>query len=232
MKKKILLLMGIFSSGIICSQVGINTQNPLGVFHVDPLANTNVTGTNGYEDDVIVTSTGNVGIGTVTPTAKLDVRGSVRIADGTQAEGKIFTTAGTGLGYWAETFKFQIIESSVYDGLLLPGGNGAAWLAVTPEVELTAGKWMLMARLVTKNACASTYFTWLRLLDASTGNAINAAGGRPSYDGAYYDIVETVGVIDITSGTKKVVLQGQNWSNCTYTSPDLGGSYLYAIKLS
>ena len=230
MKKKFLLIMGIFSFGIIHAQVGINTQNPLGAFHIDPKANT--TGTSiapaNDSDDFIVTGTG-VGIGTAAPTANLDVRGRVRIADGTQATGNIFTTDGTGLGYWDATFQFKILQSTVYNGLLLPVGS---WLTVTPEIELAVGKWMLIARLVTKNTCASTYFTWIRLLDLSTSNAINAAGSRPSYDGAYYDIVETTGVIEITSGSKKVVLQGQNWSNCTYTSPDMGGSYVYAIKLS
>lgn len=231
MKKKILLLMGVFSLGIIHAQVGINTKNPLGAFHIDPKANT--TGTVAApvndSDDFIVSNSGKVGIGTVAPSASLDVRGAIRIADGTQAAGNIFTTNGSGLGYWDPTFQFKILKSTVYNGLLLPSGS---WLTVAPDLELTVGKWMLIARLVTKNSCASTYFTWIRLLDMNTGNAINAVGSRPSYDGTYYDIVETTGVVEITSGSKKVVLQGQNWSTCTYTSPDMGGSYIYAIKLS
>lgn len=231
MKKNLFLLMGILAVGMSKAQVGINTKNPLGAFHVDPKANTTGTATIPVSDsdDFIVSHNGLVGIGTAAPTANLDVRGGVRIADGTQAQGNIFTTNGTGLGYWDPSFQFKIIQSTVYNGLLLPTGS---WLTVTPQIELSVGKWMLIARLVTKNNCASTYFTWIRLLDVSTGNAINAAGVRPSYDGTYYDIVETMGVIEISSGTKKVVLQGQNWSTCTYTSPDMGGSYIYAIKLS
>jgi hypothetical protein len=43
---------------------------------------------------------GNVGIGTATPAAKLDVEGSVKIADGSQGAGKILTTDADGNAYW------------------------------------------------------------------------------------------------------------------------------------
>ena len=43
---------------------------------------------------------GNVGIGNSAPTAKLDVTGSVKIADGTQGANKVFTSNAAGLGSW------------------------------------------------------------------------------------------------------------------------------------
>lgn len=44
---------------------------------------------------------GKVGIGTATPAAKLDVQGNVKITDGTEGAGKVFTSDATGQGSWA-----------------------------------------------------------------------------------------------------------------------------------
>lgn len=60
MKKKILLLMGIFSIGVaLHAQVGVNTQNPQGVFHIDIKGNTN--GATNISDDIIINSDGGTG---------------------------------------------------------------------------------------------------------------------------------------------------------------------------
>ncbi|UZT97262.1 hypothetical protein ODZ84_19035 [Chryseobacterium fluminis] len=59
------------------AQVGINTTNPQGVFHVDGARDNPSTGapTTAQINDFIVTSTGNVGIGIVAPQKKLDING-------------------------------------------------------------------------------------------------------------------------------------------------------------
>jgi|GEM_PF-5493054 len=49
---------------------------------------------------MIVHESGNVGIGTATPTAKLEVQGSVKIADGTQGANKVLTSNAAGLASW------------------------------------------------------------------------------------------------------------------------------------
>lgn len=103
MKKKVLLLMGIYSVGtMLWAQVGINTDNPQGIFHVDAAADNATSFPLKYENDVIVTADGKLGIGTITPQARLDLRGSLRIADGSESMGYIFTAQdATGKGKWA-----------------------------------------------------------------------------------------------------------------------------------
>lgn len=53
MNKKFLLLTGIFSVGLLHAQIGINTEMPLGIFHIDG-ASDNVSGASTvYNNDVI-----------------------------------------------------------------------------------------------------------------------------------------------------------------------------------
>lgn len=231
MKKLFLLLMGLFSIGLLQAQVGINTSSPMGVFHVDPKADTGGTSSSptNDSDDVIVNSNGQVGIGTANPTASLDLRGTIRINDGTQGSGNIFTTDGTGLGYWDSEFKFKILSGAISNDILL----GVGWSVVSSQpLTITAGKWLLSARVVTKNSTASSYYTWLQIYDKTAAVAVNAAGGRPSYDSSLYCVVQTAGVVEVPVGqTKQIELQAQNHSVFASTSGGIGGSYLYAIKL-
>ncbi|HRG52886.1 MAG TPA: hypothetical protein PLL00_08630 [Bacteroidia bacterium] len=45
-------------------------------------------------------TTGNVGVGTATPDAKLHIAGAVKVVDGTQAAGKVLTSDANGLASW------------------------------------------------------------------------------------------------------------------------------------
>lgn len=105
MKKKFFLLIGILSIGTNYAQVGINTENPFGVFHIDTKANTGGTKATptGDADDFIIDDSGNMGIGTAKPTAMLDVNGLVRIRGGNPKAGYAYTSDdANGNGKWAE----------------------------------------------------------------------------------------------------------------------------------
>jgi hypothetical protein len=77
--------------------VGINTNTPQGIFHVK----------SGGKDVVVKDGTGNVGIHTTTPQAKLEIatpepgNTSLRIIDGLQAEGLILTSDPAGNARWS-----------------------------------------------------------------------------------------------------------------------------------
>lgn len=76
--KKIILTITIVSFSFAYSQVGINTSNPRGIFHVDGAKDNPSTGSptvSQQANDFVVTSSGNVGIGTNSPnsSALLDV---------------------------------------------------------------------------------------------------------------------------------------------------------------
>jgi len=88
--KRILLPLLLIISGSIDAQVGINTSNPQNTFHIDA-GNDNPS--NGapsaaqQNNDVIVTSTGALGIGTISPTTKVDIAGNLRIGNASGSAG-------------------------------------------------------------------------------------------------------------------------------------------------
>ncbi|MCS3532979.1 hypothetical protein [Chryseobacterium sp. JUb7] len=76
MKNKITVVSALLFFGASFAQVGINTSNPQGIFHVDGAKDNNSAGapTAAQQlNDLVVTNAGNVGIGTTTPTAKLEI---------------------------------------------------------------------------------------------------------------------------------------------------------------
>jgi hypothetical protein len=76
MKKKVTLLCSLIAFGVSFAQVGINTSNPQGAFHIDGAKDNNSTGapTAAQQlNDLIVTSAGNVGVGTTAPTSKVEI---------------------------------------------------------------------------------------------------------------------------------------------------------------
>lgn len=67
---------------------------------MDTKSNNTSSLSNKYEDDIVVDVSGNVGLGTQVPTAKLDIRGQVLIDDGTQVPNYLLTSDGTGKTQW------------------------------------------------------------------------------------------------------------------------------------
>jgi hypothetical protein len=88
------------------AQVGIRTEDPQGMLHVDAKGDT-YTNPADTLDDVVVTRQGRIGVGTLHPQTRLDVvnstPGAIRIADGTQGGGKILTSDDAGKAHWAST---------------------------------------------------------------------------------------------------------------------------------
>src|SRR5687768_3923155 len=55
----------------------------------------------------------NVGVGTSTPTANLDVNGTFKLSDGTQGDGKILTSDSSGLASWQASTTSETYYPSV-----------------------------------------------------------------------------------------------------------------------
>ncbi|WP_322970454.1 hypothetical protein [Faecalibacter sp. LW9] len=79
MKKNILIIGALACSTLLYSQVGINTENPQAMFHIDGSKNNPAIGTpsnSEQSDDFVITEDGNIGLGTISPKVRLDLRAS------------------------------------------------------------------------------------------------------------------------------------------------------------
>ena len=82
-----------FTGGIKTIGTG-TTYARLGLFTFSVINKT------GMVERLSILDGGNVGIGTITPSAKLEVNGTLKITDGTQGAGKVLTSDATGLVSW------------------------------------------------------------------------------------------------------------------------------------
>lgn len=141
-----IIISCLFISGSLWTQVGINTKNPFGVFHIDSKGNTTGAGMNDA-DDVVVTSAGNVGIGTVSPQAKLDLRGTLTLIDGTQAPGYILQTGSNGITSWVNRPPLNKAVGTIASGRPI----GATVTNITSsggELVLAKGQWLVVSKVV------------------------------------------------------------------------------------
>lgn len=92
-------------TGFCLAQMGVNTKTPQGVFHIDAKGDT--SGSSNVSDDVIIDTNGNIGIGILTPSAKVHSIGSstvapMRITDTKQALNYILVSDDAGNASWME----------------------------------------------------------------------------------------------------------------------------------
>ncbi|MDP9960827.1 hypothetical protein [Chryseobacterium lathyri] len=76
MKNKFIILLAMSSSLFLFSQVGINTPNPQGTFHIDGAKDNPATGIPSViqqANDMVVTNTGDLGVGITVPTTKMHI---------------------------------------------------------------------------------------------------------------------------------------------------------------
>ena len=112
--KKYCVYLLLLASSYCYSQIGINTESPRTLFHIDARKSASTTNPSTgtlsvlqQSDDVVVTTDGKVGIGTVYPASKLEINTQgtsgiypIRIQDGTEGTGKFLVSDANGVASW------------------------------------------------------------------------------------------------------------------------------------
>ncbi|WP_353165460.1 hypothetical protein [Empedobacter brevis] len=144
----------LFASTVsLFSQVGVNTENPQGVFHVDggkDNPTTEAPSVVQQANDFVITSTGNVGIGNIAPITKFSInssfRNGFRLSDGTQGEGKLLQSLNIqGDIAWKERKTVKIINQ---DGSGFSGRVDADMQYVSRKITLEPGKWLIRTNIL------------------------------------------------------------------------------------
>lgn len=190
LKKRLLLLFFFGSTFSLFAQIGINTKDVKGAFHVDGKIDNFSTPTNEQTDnDFVVTTNGNVGVGTITPVTKLDLRST---SNSNNALGIGFTSKT------AESVGAGVIRYVNTSGGKLQISDGIQWM----DIYSVPKKSFVVARIRTADkAIKFTYNTatiiagWEITNDIS--NNFNATTGEfvAPRDGVYtfsfaYDFVQ------------------------------------------
>ena len=111
--RKIKYISYFWILSITCSaQIGVNTEIPLTLFHIDATGDNTPMGVGQSGDDVVVDYDGNVGLGVTEPTTKLHVNGTLQMNDGNQKPGYILTSDNNGKASWAPN---TVISQGVWD---------------------------------------------------------------------------------------------------------------------
>ncbi|MDR3023080.1 hypothetical protein [Chryseobacterium sp.] len=173
--KTLIISAALLSSTLVFSQVGIDTTNPQAKFHVDGAKDNPSTGVPNVAqqgNDFVVTSAGNVGIGTTVPANKLTVTGGkFQYTDGTEQQNYVLTSDASGVASWqmihpfgestsvhmagTQTFNSAAaaggaIQPTLFDPAVTPNVVGANTIGVTfptnSEVHLPQGRYLVFVQ--------------------------------------------------------------------------------------
>lgn len=174
----------LFFTGISFSQVGINTSQPQGIFHIDSKNNT--SGVTNTSDDVIVTSKGYLGVGTVVPDAALHIKttgtqkdpvSAFKLQDGSEGSGKYLVSNADGVGSWASVVNGNSVRGVLGAGVTLnlyTAGANNTFYDTKSYIDLPVGRWMVyvvMRMPVVKSTDNLSY--WLRTSFSDSNSSLS-----------------------------------------------------------
>jgi len=225
MKNTIYTILSLLMSPLVFGQVGINTQNPQGVFNIDGLKDNPVTGSahtpTEQLNDFTVLENGYVGIGTITPSQKLEIQTGgtaaapvtgFKLVDGNQNNNLVLTSDANGVGTWLP------VSTTIKSGGFTTNSNNlpfapTGWTQTGGFISLTPGIWKVDLIELIKGLNANGYllsaddYCWIRFSLADSDLAAS-----PSLD---FINIDTSG--NVVTGSEQYVATG-------FSGPKLDGT--------
>lgn len=196
--KNIILYLGslLLSSSVIAQSggVGINTSSPQQVLHIDAAKNT--VGNANTSDDVVVTSQGYMGIGTIAPSKRLEINSAtpkaIKIMDGTQKQNSFLMSNTNGVGTWYQQGSVKPVILGTWPSTVttIVSNNKGGTQYSNVFITLTPGLWVVNFGATFKMGnVADPFWLHLYLSDSTTGRTntsfdfLGAGGNSTGYAG-------------------------------------------------
>jgi hypothetical protein len=167
---------------------------------------------NGSGMVTIATGGGNVGIGSATPAAKLDITGNIKINDGTQGVNKVLTSDANGVASWKPS-SIDIYSAPLGSGVKIPSTLVTSYLYSNTSITLPPGKWLVNVTMILAKENGPTGPNenwWVRSTfsdSPSSGISSDIVGNKLISGGtgvnAVFSLMTGAVVINNTSGNNK-----------------------------
>lgn len=181
MKKNFVLIILTLSFNVAFSQVGINTQNPRGILHTDGQKDNPTSGSSftpaQQMNDVLITSTGRIGVGTLDPAVKVDARNSGNGAVGfgtssltasTADEGAVRYNTGMEYSNGNEWLPLLTAQPAVNKVIVIAAKTDNTVKLLNPSASVTTGL---------QNRASNYLVGWTKAFESNSGNTFNASTG-------------------------------------------------------
>lgn len=247
------IIMGllIFSPiSLLRAQIGIYTDNPQFIFHVDAKANNASSGAVTaamLNDDFVIDNDGNVGVG-VRPTTKLDINGSFFLAGTSLKPEMRLVSDANGNASWKEINDMLKPIESILKGILYGNADGLAdpnqadptrtitvpniWTNITrTSIKITPGIWLIYSSVGAsgvQNQTGPNYF-WIRLRNKTNGQILETVGSLHEYEGGFWAKPQFVKLISFTANAELEIWGISDIS--AEINNRYGGTHFGAVKI-
>jgi len=241
MRKIIILVLLCFYSTLGVGQVSVNASFPMHPLHVDGKGNNpkdKAPTTAEAKDDFVVTKEGNVGIGVLNPTERLEISGgSLKIVSTGNNTGKVLTSNGDGM---AEIKPLPSVLPAVIGkfGTASVGSNAttAESIFTNATITLKKGKWIvnwgLTLSVRTNPIWLTSYLSTGTTTRTEVGfKFLNGGTSKPSIGGNLwtgYAFLWGSSLIEVTNTEVIINVLVENTGNWSFASSSWE-NYLYAI---